>query len=334
MQRVKVGLVGIGHLGKIHLKCLMEAAETIDLVGIFDTNHQEAQSLAKTHGVTCYSDLASMLTDVEAIDIVTPTSSHYEIAKEAMLLGKHVFIEKPVTATLAEAQSLIELQDSCPVWVQVGHVERFNPAMQALRDLQINPRFIEIHRLANFNPRGTDVSVVLDLMIHDLDIILSLVSSEIKSIQANGVPLVSPTPDIGNARIEWENGCVANVTASRLSLKTMRKMRLFQNDAYIAIDFLERSAQIIRLYDKDSAPAEEKGVSSFVLDTPTGDKVVQVEMPEIENVNAIKMELEGFANSIRTQTKPDVGLSEAVRALELAFRISESIDENLAKQLG
>ena len=334
MQRVKVGLVGIGHLGKIHLKCLMEASETIDLVGIFDTNHQEAQSLAKTHGVTCYSDLASMLTDVDAIDIVTPTSSHYEIAKEAMLLGKHVFIEKPVTATLAEAQSLIELQDSCPVWVQVGHVERFNPAMQALRDLQINPRFIEIHRLANFNPRGTDVSVVLDLMIHDLDIILSLVSSEIKSIQANGVPLVSPTPDIGNARIEWENGCVANVTASRLSLKTMRKMRLFQNDAYIAIDFLERSAQIIRLYDKDSAPAEEKGVSSFVLDTPTGDKVVQVEMPEIENVNAIKMELEGFANSIRTQTKPDVGLSEAVRALELAFRISESIDENLAKQLG
>ena len=226
---------------------------------------------------------------------------------------------------------LKSLQEDRGVVIQVGHVERFNPAMLAIKDMKLNPRFIEVHRLANFNPRGTDVSVVLDLMIHDLDIILSLVPSKVKRVMANGVSLVSQTPDIGNARIEWENGCVANVTASRMSFKNMRKMRLFQPDAYIGIDFLERQAQIIRLSDGQAAKQEKNEINIFELETPAGNKRIEIEMPSIEPVNAIEMELTCFAHSINTGERPKVGTIEALEALSLAFQISNEIDYNLKK---
>ena len=325
-MRTKVGLVGIGHLGKIHFSCLRNIP-TIELVGFYDEDKVAASQLSRESGIKVFDSLQELISASEAIDIVTPTSTHFEIASVAIKNGRHVFIEKPVTATVDEADKLKLLQQSHGVIIQVGHVERFNPGMLAIQDLPLNPKFIEVHRLANFNPRGTDVSVVLDLMIHDLDIILSMVPSTIKSIHANGVPLVSASPDIGNARIEWENGCVANVTASRLSLKNMRKMRLFQSDAYIAIDFLERSAQIIRLSDGHVDVPDD--LSTFQLETASGTKTISIEMPETQSVNAIQMELESFVKSVKNGTEPHVGINAATEALSLAFRISQAIDKNL-----
>ena len=325
---IKIGLVGLGHLGKIHLKCLQQIA-ALELVGIYDIDQSVSKSLGSEHNVQVFDHLDDLIQAVSAIDIVTPTASHFQIAAQSLAAGKHLFIEKPITATPEEAHRLLRLWQGRSEIVQVGHVERFNPAMMAIADIDLNPKFIEVHRLANFNPRGTDVSVVLDLMIHDLDIILSMVPSKIKRISANGVPLVSKTPDIGNARIEWENGCVANVTASRLSLKNMRKMRLFQEDAYIAVDFLEKSAQIIRLGEGETSKDDDL---SFQLETDSGTKTIQIEMPEIKPVNAIKMELESFANSIQASQPPQVGIHEATRALELAFEITEAITDNFRQQ--
>ncbi len=324
---IKIGLAGVGHLGKIHLKCL-QAVPGLDLVGFFDRDRDSARSIEEKTGIRAFASLEALLPEVDALDIVTPTSYHFETAHHAINQGKHVFIEKPVTSTVEQASQLMEDQKKMGVVVQVGHVERFNPAMLAVQHMKIDPKFIEVHRLANFNPRGTDVSVVLDLMIHDLDIILSLVPSRVKQIQANGVCLVSETPDIGNARIEWENGCVANVTASRMSFKGMRKMRLFQPDAYIGIDFLDKSAQVITLHD---GPLQEPAdsVNMFELETARGSKTVQIEMPEVEPVNAIEMELSSFAKAIESGDAPEVGLDEAHAALELAFRISKEIDKNL-----
>ncbi len=326
-MKVKIGLVGAGHLGKIHLKCL-QAVPDLELIGFYDQDPSVLDSIRKTHQIEAFPDLDTMLSKVDALDIVTPTSTHYEVAKRAMEVDKHVFIEKPVTSTIPQAEKLLALQKKHGVVVQVGHVERFNPAILALEHLEIDPKFIEVHRLANFNPRGTDVSVVLDLMIHDLDIILSMVPSKIKRVLANGVCLVSHSPDIGNARIEWENGCVANVTASRMSFKSMRKMRLFQPDAYIGIDFLDRTAQIVTLHDGPPSEGRE-GMNTFELETATGSKTVQIDFPETKPVNAIEMELDSFARAILDKTPPEVGLDAAYAALSLAYQISASIDENL-----
>ncbi len=330
-MKVKIGVVGAGHLGRIHLKCL-QGIEDFELVGFFDTDRSRATEVAKELGATSFENLPDLVMAVDALDIVTPTSSHYDLARLAMLQGKHVFIEKPVTATVDQARSLLALQKQKGLIAQVGHVERFNPAMLAIQHLKVDPRFIEVHRLANFNPRGTDVSVVLDLMIHDLDIILNLVPSKIKRILANGVCLVSKTPDIGNARIEWENGCVANVTASRMSFKNMRKMRIFQPDAYIGLDFLERSAQIIRMHD-GKLPEGETSLNIFELETADGVKTVEIDIPQTQPVNAIEMELSCFARSIIHQKPPEVGIDDALRALELAFQISDEIQQNLDKAL-
>jgi predicted dehydrogenase len=330
-MKVKIGVVGAGHLGRIHLKCL-QGIEDFELVGFFDTDRSRAAEVAKELGVTSCENLPDLVMAVDAVDIVTPTSSHFDLARLAMLQGKHVFIEKPVTATVDQARSLLALQKQKGLIAQVGHVERFNPAMLAIQHLKVDPRFIEVHRLANFNPRGTDVSVVLDLMIHDLDIILNLVPSKIKRILANGVCLVSKTPDIGNARIEWENGCVANVTASRMSFKNMRKMRIFQPDAYIGLDFLERSAQIIRMHD-GKLPEGETNLNIFELETADGVKTVEIDIPPTQPVNAIEMELSCFASSIIHQQPPEVGIDDALRALELAFQISDEIQRNLDKAL-
>ena len=323
---VKIGVLGAGHLGKIHLQCLQKVSRC-EIAGFYDVNPETSEKVAQETGLSAFQSYDDLLASVDAIDIVTPTSTHFQLAKKALLAGKHIFVEKPVTSLVSEAEELEVLERDSGLVVQVGHVERFNPAMLAIKGLRLDPKFIEVHRLAHFNPRGTDVSVVLDLMIHDLDIVLQLVPSPVKRVLANGVNLVSRTPDIGNARIEWENGCVANVTASRMSFKQMRKMRIFQPDRYIGLDFLERSAQIIHLEDGDAGT--EATNTTFILETSTGHKTVKIDTPKVEEVNAIEMELSCFVDSILEGKKPEVGIREALKALRLAFQISDVIDHNL-----
>ncbi len=321
---LKIGLLGVGHLGKIHLKCIKLAESDYELVGFYDPDDVAATKVAKEYNVKRYQILEELIDAVDVIDIVTPTFTHFELASRVIRHKKHVFIEKPITQTPREAEELLNLSAEYGVKVQVGHVERFNPALLALEDMQLSPMFVEAHRLATFNPRGTDVSVVLDLMIHDLDILLSMVRSETSEVRASGVSIVSPTPDIANARIEFENGCVANLTASRISIKQMRKVRLFQSDAYISLDFLEKKAQVVRLFDKDG---NSNLPNAMPLSTPKGEKLLHISMPEIEQVNAIKMELETFAESIRTNSLPRVSIQDGYRALKLAHTIDRLIQE-------
>jgi len=329
---IKIGVLGTGHLGKIHLKCIQLAEAHYQLIGFYDPDETAARTAVEQSGARRFDDLGALIDAVDVVDIVTPTITHFNLAERAIRAGKHVFIEKPLTHTLEEAQQLMELSREYGVKVQVGHVERFNPALLALEDVELNPMFIEAHRLSVFNPRGTDVSVVLDLMIHDLDIVLSMVRSEVSFVSASGVAVVSSNPDIANARIEFANGCVANLTASRMSLKQMRKVRLFQRDAYISLDFLEKSAQLVRLYDAD-AEHLPSGAQLLELDTPRGAKLIHVDTPSIEPVNAIKMELETFAESIEQDTRPRVNVDDGYRALQLAYRIVEEIEERSSNAL-
>lgn len=325
---LKIGVLGTGHLGKIHLKCIGLAKDSYELVGFFDPNPEVAATVAEQYNTKAFPDAASLIDAVDVVDVVTPTTTHFALATQVIDAGKHLFIEKPITHTLEEAKQLVDMAKAKGVKVQVGHVERFNPALLALGNTPVNPMFIEAHRLAVFNPRGTDVSVVLDLMIHDLDIILSLVDSEVKEVHASGVAVVSDTVDIANARIAFENGCIANLTASRISLKQMRKVRFFQPDAYISLDLLEKQAQLIRLYDQDE-PAPTEG-QQFELETNKGKKTIHMDMPEIEPVNAIKMELETFASSILNDGRPKVNAEDGYRALALAYQITAAIEESLA----
>ena len=319
---LKIGLLGAGHLGKIHLKCIQLAAEAYELAGFYDPDDQAARQVEEQFGVRRWTELDALLEAVDVVDIVTPTITHFEVASRAIRKGKHLFIEKPLAHTLPEADLLLQLCREYGVKAQVGHVERFNPALLALDNMPLAPMFIEAHRLAVFNPRGTDVSVILDLMIHDLDIVLSLVKSKVKSVSASGVPVVSETADICNARIEFENGCVANLTASRISLKQMRKLRLFQKDAYISLDFLDKEAQVVRLFDRESESPSTDNL--LELETPHGKKFIHLSMPQIEPVNAIKMELEAFAESIVQNKRPILSIEDGYEALKLAHQI---IDE-------
>jgi predicted dehydrogenase len=322
---LKIGLLGVGHLGKIHLKCI-QASEALELVGFYDPDPTTAQKVAETFNTKAFSSLDALLEAVEAVDIVTPTTTHFELAKKAAEHGKHIFIEKPLTHTVAEAELLKEIVQKKGIKVQIGHVERFNPAFLSLGETKITPMFIEAHRLATFNPRGTDVSVVLDLMIHDIDLILHLVKSEIKQIHASGVAIVSASPDIANARIEFENGCVANLTASRMSLKQMRKVRLFQPDAYISLDFLEKKSQIISLLDENTEGVDFSTL--MPLETARGTKWVDIKMPEPVAVNAIQMELETFADSILQNSDIRVTIEDGYRALKVAHQIIEEIGDS------
>lgn len=324
---LKIGVLGAGHLGKIHIKCIQQS-DAFDLVGFYDPDEKQCKLVAEKYGVNPFTSYQELINAVDVVDIVTPTVTHYQLATHAVSMGKHVFIEKPVTHTPEEAMLLLEQSQEQGVKIQVGHVERFNPAFLALGDKSVNPMFLEAHRLATFNPRGTDVSVVLDLMIHDLDLVLSLVPAPVKYVSASGVAVLSDTPDISNARIEFENGCVANLTASRMSLKQMRKLRLFQQDAYISLDFLEKNAQIVRLFDKTDQPPNAEQMME--LETARGTKLLHVEMPSIEPVNAIQMELESFAQSISENTPPKVGIEDGYRALEVAYRILAEIDARKA----
>ncbi len=322
---LKIGLLGTGHLGKIHLKCI-QMVDQYELIGFYDPDDRNAKMAEETYGVKRWTDLDELIDAVDVIDIVTPTITHFELAKKVIQKGKHVFIEKPLTHTLNEAKALLKMSREAGVKIQVGHVERFNPAFLALEGTPLNPMFIEAHRLALFNPRGTDVSVILDLMIHDLDLVLSLVDSEVKFISASGVAVVSNTPDISNARIEFENGAVANLTASRISMKQMRKLRLFQRDAYISLDFLEKNAQVIRIYDKGATNVPDAD-NLLELETSNGSKLIHMEMPDIESVNSIKMELESFALSILDDHDPIVSIEDGYKALEVAHQIIEQIEQ-------
>lgn len=322
MNNLKLGIFGIGHLGKIHLRCAL-ACKGIDVIGFYEPNDEQAEKISAEFGVKRYRHAKQLIAVVDAIDIVTPTPTHYLLAAAAIKAGKHVFIEKPVTEKLADAKKLIQLEKKYNVKVQVGHVERFNPAFLALDNIKLDPRFVEIHRLAMFQPRGTDVSVVLDLMIHDLDLVLHLIPSKVKNVHANGVSVLSNSADIANVRIEFDNGAVANLTASRISLKQMRKVRLFQSDAYISMDFLEKEAQIVRMYEnaKDADDIQQL----MDMDTPKGKRYISMQMPKIEPVNAIKMELEKFAEAIRLNKPPMVTLEDGYKALELADIILRKI---------
>ncbi len=320
---LKAGVLGAGHLGKIHLRLLKESS-LYDLIGFYDPDIIQGKSVSDEFGIPYFDNMNDLISAVDMVDIVTPTLSHYDCAKKAIKAGKHVFIEKPITHTFAEAQELMELLQERGLKGQVGHVERFNPAFQAVQKQIEQPMFIESHRLAEFNPRGTDVPVVLDLMIHDIDIILSVVNSEVREIQASGVSVISNSPDIANARIAFENGCVANLTASRISLKNMRKSRFFQRDAYISVDFLERKVEVVRMKD---AP-EQPGEFDMVLQNAEGvKKQIYFENPGIEKNNPILEELEEFAKAIETDQMPPVPLEQGARALDVALRIIEAFGE-------
>ena len=323
-NKLKVGVLGAGHLGKIHLK-LLNQSEKYELVGFYDPNEEQAQKVVAEFGYTYFDNIDQLIEAVEVVDIVTPTLSHYDCAMKAIAAKRHIFIEKPITSTVAEAEEIYQLLEKNHLKGQVGHVERFNPAFQAAKSSIANPMFIEVHRLAEFNPRGTDVSVVLDLMIHDIDVLLSVVDSPVKHIEASGVAVISKSPDITNARIEFENGCVANLTASRISMKNMRKSRFFQKDAYISVDFLEKKVEVIHMKD---AP-EEVSEYDMILQNAEGErKQIYFEYPEVQSTNAILEELETFADAIEYNTTPVVTFLQGTKALRLAKDIVTKIEEN------
>ena len=321
---LKIGVIGTGHLGKFHLNNWKEI-EGITLVGFFDPNDDTAKEVSMLYNLKRFTTEEALIETCDALDIVAPTNFHFDICEKAIRKGKHVFVEKPMANTMNEARQLVKLVKESNVKLQVGHVERFNPAFLSIKNEQLNPMFIEVHRLAQFNPRGTEVSVILDLMIHDIDIVLSIVKSDVKNISASGVAVMTDTPDIANVRIEFDNGCVANLTSSRISMKKMRKMRLFQKDAYIGIDFLEKKAEVIKL--KDSA---DENAFSFDIETPNGNRTIAIVSPKVPEVNAIKKELEEFVYAIKNNTRPVVNEIDGLRAMEVAHSILQKMAQNLS----
>lgn len=319
---LKVGVFGTGHLGKFHLNNWQQI-KSAELIGFYDPDDSIAKDVSEKYQLKRYTDPDKLVADCDIADIIAPTNFHFELCEKAIRQGKHVFVEKPLANTMHEARELVKLVKESNIKLQVGHVERFNPAFLAVSSSQLYPMFIEVHRLAQFNPRGTEVSVILDLMIHDIDIILSIVKSDVKSIAASGVAVMTETPDIANVRIEFNNGCVANLTSSRISMKKMRKMRLFQKDAYIGIDFLNKKTEIIKL--KTSA---EEDAFSFDLDTINGKKTIAIVQPEVPEVNAIKMELEKFCESVIDDTAPIVSELDGYRAMDIAHQILQKIKHN------
>ncbi|MEZ4874584.1 MAG: Gfo/Idh/MocA family oxidoreductase [Flavobacteriaceae bacterium] len=320
---LKAGVLGAGHLGKIHLKLLHQSAK-YELVGFFDADTEAAQLIEKELGYKSFPSMEALIAACDVVDVVTPTVFHFDCAKKVIEAGKHLFIEKPITQTVEEAETLLELANKHGVKGQVGHVERFNPAFMAVKEMFENPMFIEAHRLAEFNPRGTDVPVVLDLMIHDIDAILSVVKSKVKAVSASGVSVISETPDIANARIEFENGCVANLTASRISMKKMRKARFFQRDAYISVDFLDKKVEVVKMKD---APQVADDFAMILTNAEGKKKQIYFDNPNIANNNAILDELETFADAIQNNSTPVVTLEQATEALRVALQIIKNFKQ-------
>ena len=325
---LKIGVLGAGYLGKIHISQLKEIS-SIQLTGFYDPDKSLTEEVAMEYTIKPYHTEDELINSCEAVDIVANTTEHFRLAKKCIEKGKHIFIEKPVTETVEQAKELLFLAEKHHVKVQVGHVERFNPAFQAAIPFNLKPLFIESHRLSEFNPRGTDVSVVLDLMIHDIDVVMHIVKSPIKHISASGVTIVSGNPDIANARIEFENGCVANLTASRISLKKERKMRIFQHGAYILIDFLNKVTERFSLADSSG----DLNTLSFVIDTGSDRKIVKMDKPAIPTTNAIKYELEAFVSAITGNTSPIVTLQDGHDSLAIAFQIIDQIKTREARYI-
>lgn len=316
---LKVGLFGVGHLGKIHLKNWLEI-KNVQVCGFYDPDQQTAQEVVNQYNIPYFPNPQDLLSIIDAVDIVAPTNFHYDLCELAIKSGKHVFVEKPMCDTMEQAQSLIKLVKEANIKFQVGHVERFNPAFLSVQNLHIDPMFIEVHRLAQFNPRGTEVSVILDLMIHDIDIVLKLVNSEVKQVHASGVAVMTSTPDIANVRIEFNNGCVANLTSSRISMKKMRKIRIFQQDAYIGIDFLEKKSEVIRMN-----AADQNAALNFDIETREGKKSIAVIHPEVQEGNAIRLELEHFRDAIMQNKSVPVSELDGFRAMDVAHQILQQI---------
>ncbi|MBK6383515.1 MAG: Gfo/Idh/MocA family oxidoreductase [Chitinophagaceae bacterium] len=323
---LKIGVFGVGHLGKFHLNNWKEIPG-IELVGFYDPHDDTAKYVSEKYQLPRFLDADTLLDICDAIDVVAPTTFHFELCEKAIKKGKHVFVEKPLANTMEEARQLVKLVQESGIKFQVGHVERFNPAFLAIKDMQLKPMFIEVHRLAQFNPRGTEVSVILDLMIHDIDIILSIVKSDVKSISASGVGVMTETPDIANVRIEFHNGCVANLTSSRISMKKMRKIRLFQKDSYIGIDFLNKKTEIIKLKEP-----QDSNVFAFDIETPSGKKTIAIANPIVPEVNAIKKELEEFKDAILNNTRTVVSEMDGLVAMDVAHQILDKIGNNVISQ--
>ncbi len=328
MEQLKVGVIGTGHLGKIHTK-LFKEVEGCELIGVYDQDAEKAKQVAEEFNIKTFRSLDEILNNVDAVSVVATTSAHYGLVKAAFEKNKHVLVEKPITAQIWEAEELVKISSEKNLNLQVGHIERFNPALISLGNLKLNPLFVQTDRLAQFNPRGTDVAVVLDLMIHDIDIILSLIKSEVKDIHASGVAVVSDTLDIANARIEFENGAVANVTASRISQKKMRKMRMFQRDTYISLDFNTGVSEIFRLASPENLPSTPH-ITFGEIGIGEKKKLVVYEQPEQKEINALKHELQLFVNSILNNEKPIVSGADGLRALKVAQLIIKKIEESIA----
>jgi predicted dehydrogenase len=322
---LKVGLFGVGHLGKIHLS-QWQTLPDVDITGFYDPDDQGAAEIQQQFGIKRFDDPQTLMRQIDAADIIAPTTRHFGLCEMAIRHDIHVFVEKPMANSMEEARAILKLLSETDIKFQVGHVERFNPAFLALKGYQLHPMFIEVHRLAQFNPRGTDVSVILDLMIHDIDIILHIVDSTVSHISASGVSVMSDTPDISNVRIEFNNGCVANLTSSRISLKKMRKMRLFQKDAYIGIDFLDKKTEVIKL----KAPTGEEGLFSFEIDTNNGKKTIAIANPPVKETNAIRMELESFRDSVLLHSPVPVTAYDAFQAMDVAHQILGKISKTNA----
>ncbi|PJA98395.1 MAG: oxidoreductase [Ignavibacteriales bacterium CG_4_9_14_3_um_filter_30_11] len=331
MEKIKIGVIGTGHLGKLHTKMFSQISNC-NLVGVYDINNEVSKQIAEEFRVKTFNKIEDLLEKTNAISVAAITSEHFNLVKQCLLNGKHVFVEKPITSTISEAEELVKISNEKKLNLQVGHIERFNPALLALEKYISNPMFIQTDRLAQFNPRGTDVAVVLDLMIHDIDIILSLIKSKVKNVEASGVAVVSDNIDIANARISFENGAIANVTASRISQKKMRKMRIFQKDTYLSLDFVTGTSEVYRLITSNEKVASNS-ISYGEIGIGEAKKRVIYEQPQIKEVNALKYELELFINSINNNTKPLVSGEDGHRALRIADLILRKIEESKAVQL-
>ncbi|MEX2117440.1 MAG: Gfo/Idh/MocA family oxidoreductase [Bacteroidota bacterium] len=327
--KLTVAVIGAGHLGSLHARMLSQIKDA-DLVGIYDIDESKGSALAAELNTKVFRNLEEAVNAASAVSIATTTKTHFDIGSQVVEAGKHVFIEKPLTETIEQARKLVQLAESKKVKVQVGHIERFNPAILALEQYRLQPLFIESHRLAQFNPRGADVDVVLDLMIHDIDLILSLVKSRVTRIDANGVAVVSNSADIANARLQFESGCVANVTASRISQNRMRKMRLFQRDAYISIDFAQGLAEVFRLVDEADASVKSTMLLGKI-EQGTRKRAIVYEQPEVREVNALKHELELFVQCVRNDSEPAVTGSDGLQALEVAAEIMKTIESQTVR---
>ncbi len=329
MSKVRIGVVGVGHLGEHHTRILSQMPEAV-LVGINDIDTEKGKAKAEKYGTRHYDDLSELLKETDAISLVVPTTAHHEVAERILTDGKDLLIEKPITETVEQAENLIYLARKKNLVLQVGHIERFNPAFLAIREYESDPKFIESHRLAQFNPRGTDVAVILDLMIHDIDLILSLVKAPLRNIEAAGVPVIAESQDICNARLTFQNGCVANVTASRISARPLRKMRLFQKDSYISLDFQQKSVEVYRLVEAGKMPQTEQEKKTVVGNIPVEQvgKTIVYERPIVSDHDMLTAEIKSFLDSVRSRTKPQVTGEDGKKALEVALKIKQKAEEH------